>query len=86
MAGFFGEALFFGVLGALGGIALGRLLAEGAVQLLAATAVLIPAILLSYAALASRVRGFLASRKARSRLNKSAAVIMVVAGVGVAVS
>jgi putative ABC transport system permease protein len=37
MAGFFGEALFFGILGALGGIVLGRLLAVGAVQLLAAT-------------------------------------------------
>ena len=60
--------------------------AVGYLQLLAATAVLIPAIMLSYAALASRVRGFLASRKARSRLNKSAAVIMVGAGVGVAVS
>ncbi len=37
IAGFIGEALFFGVLGALGGIVLGRLLAVGAVQLLAAT-------------------------------------------------
>ena len=60
--------------------------AVGYLQLLAATAVLIPAIMLSYAALASRVRGFLASRRARGRLNKGAAVIMVGAGVGVAVS
>jgi threonine/homoserine/homoserine lactone efflux protein len=60
--------------------------AIGYLQLLAATAVLIPAIMLSYAALASRVRGFLASKRARGRLNKSAAVVMVGAGVGVAVS
>jgi len=65
---------------------LGRLSLFGYLQLTAATAVLIPAITLSYAALASRVRGFLASRKARSRLNKGAAVVMVGAGVGVAVS
>lgn len=37
MAAFFGEALFFGILGSLCGIALGRLLAVGAVELLAAT-------------------------------------------------
>jgi len=37
MAAFIGEALCFGVLGALGGVALGRLLASGAVQLLAST-------------------------------------------------
>lgn len=58
----------------------------GYVQLTAATAVLIPAIMLSYAALASRLRGFLASRTARRRLNKGAAVIMTGAGVGVAMS
>jgi threonine/homoserine/homoserine lactone efflux protein len=58
----------------------------GYLQLCAATMVLIPAITLSYAALASRVRGFLASKKARGRLNKGAAVVMVGAGVGVAVS
>ena len=37
MAGFIGEALFFGILGSLGGIIIGRLLAVGAVELLAAT-------------------------------------------------
>ena len=37
MAAFFGEALCFGLFGALGGIALGRVLAGGAVQLLAST-------------------------------------------------
>jgi threonine/homoserine/homoserine lactone efflux protein len=58
----------------------------GYVQLSAATAVLIPAIMLSYAVLASRLRGFLASAKARKRLNRGAAVIMAGAGVGVAVS
>ena len=65
---------------------LSRLNVFGYLQLCAATLVLIPTITLSYAALASRVRGFLASRKARGRLNKGAAVIMVGAGVGVAVS
>ena len=65
---------------------LNRLNAFGFLQLCAATVVLIPAIMLSYAALASRVRGFLASKKARGRLNKGAAVVMVGAGVGVAVS
>jgi threonine/homoserine/homoserine lactone efflux protein len=65
---------------------LNRLNAFGFLQLCAATIVLIPAIMLSYAALASRVRGFLVSKKARGRLNKGAAVVMVGAGVGVAVS
>lgn len=59
---------------------------QGYLQLMAATAVLIPSILLTYAALASRVRVFLASKKARTRLNKTAAVIMAGAGVGVVVS
>jgi threonine/homoserine/homoserine lactone efflux protein len=58
----------------------------GYLQLCAATCVMIPAIMLSYAGLASRVRGFLASRRARGRLNKGAAVVMVGAGIGVAVS
>jgi threonine/homoserine/homoserine lactone efflux protein len=65
---------------------LGRLNVFGYLELCAATLVLIPTIMLSYAALASQVRGFLASRKARGRLNKGAAVVMVGAGVGVAVS
>jgi threonine/homoserine/homoserine lactone efflux protein len=58
----------------------------GYLQLSLATLVLIPTIMLSYAALASRVRWLLASRKARARMNKGAAVIMAGAGVGVAVS
>jgi threonine/homoserine/homoserine lactone efflux protein len=65
---------------------LNRLDAFGYLQLCAATFVLIPAITLSYAALASHVRAFLTSRAARRRINKTAAAIMVGAGVGVAVS
>jgi len=60
--------------------------AAGYIELSAATAVLIPSIMLAYAALASRVRALLTSRKARKGINKTAAVIMVGAGVGVAVS
>jgi len=77
-------AFFLSLLSAV--VDLNRLNAFGFLQLCAATIVLIPAIMLSYAALASRVRGFLASRKARGRLNKGAAVVMVGAGIGVAVS
>lgn len=58
----------------------------GYLELSLATAVLIPAIMLGYAALAHRVRSFLTSRRARKGINKAAAVIMVGAGVGVAVS
>ena len=60
--------------------------AAGYAELSAATAVLIPAIMLSYAALASRVRALLTSRRARKGINRTAAVVMVGAGVGVAVS
>jgi threonine/homoserine/homoserine lactone efflux protein len=67
-------------------IDLNRLNIFGYLQLGATTCILIPAIMLSYAALASHVRAFLTSVKARRRINKSAAVIMVGAGVGVAVS
>jgi threonine/homoserine/homoserine lactone efflux protein len=55
-------------------------------QLVLATAVLIPAIMLSYAALAAKVRTLLTSRRAQQRINKTAAVIMAGAGAGVAVS
>ncbi len=58
----------------------------GYLQLTAATLVLIPAITLTYVALAARARGFLADVKARRGLNRTAAVIMAGAGVGVAVS
>ncbi|MGB8602289.1 MAG: LysE family translocator [Rhizomicrobium sp.] len=58
----------------------------GYLQLSAATLVLIPTIFLTYAALAARLRGVLASVKARTRLNRGAAIVMAGAGVGVAVS
>ena len=58
----------------------------GYAELSAATFVLIPAITLTYVALASHVRGFLQSVAARRRINKTAAVVMVGAGIGVAVS
>ncbi len=65
---------------------LGKLNAGGYAELSAATFVLIPAITLTYVGLAARVRGFLQSVTARRRINKSAAVVMVGAGIGVAVS
>lgn len=55
-------------------------------QLVLATAVLIPAIMLSYAAAAAEVREFLTSKKARKGINRTAAVVMFGAGAGVAVS
>ena len=63
-----------------------RLTAVGYLQLSGATFLLIPTILLTYAAFASQVRGLMASAKARKRINRSAAVVMVGAAVGVAVS
>jgi len=52
----------------------------------AATLTLIPAIELTYAALASRMRGLLASRRALRRVNQTAAVVLAGAGVGVALT
>jgi threonine/homoserine/homoserine lactone efflux protein len=52
----------------------------GYLQLCAATAVLIPAITLGYAALASQLSRFVASRKARRRINKGAGAVMAGAG------
>ena len=60
--------------------------AVGYVQLCLATAVLIPAIMLAYAALAAQVRVLLTSRRARKGINRTAAIVMAGAGVGVAVS
>lgn len=60
--------------------------AAGYAQLTMATAVLIPSIMLAYAALAAQVRTFLTSRRARKGINRTAAVIMAGAGAGVAVS
>jgi threonine/homoserine/homoserine lactone efflux protein len=59
---------------------------SGYVQLCAASYVLIPAITLTYAGLASRVRGLVTSRNARRLINRVAGAIMVGAGVGVAAS
>lgn len=58
----------------------------GYLQLLAATAVLIPTIMLSYAALAHQVRSFLTSRRARKGINKTAAVVIAGSGLWMAVS
>jgi len=58
----------------------------GYLQLGAATIVLIPAITLGYAALASRLRSVFASVVARRRMNKGAAAFLAGAGVGVVVS
>jgi threonine/homoserine/homoserine lactone efflux protein len=58
----------------------------GYLQLVVATLILIPVITLSYAALAARLRGLMASAKARRRINRTAAVVMAGAGLGVAVS
>jgi threonine/homoserine/homoserine lactone efflux protein len=61
-----------------------RLNALGYLELSAASFVLIPAIALAYAALASRVRGLLASQAARRTINRTAGTILAAAGVGVA--
>ncbi|HUO97929.1 MAG TPA: LysE family translocator [Rhizomicrobium sp.] len=65
---------------------LSHLNAGGYLELCAATAVLIPSIMLAYAALAAQVRVLLTSRRARKGINRTAAVVMAGAGVGVAVS
>ena len=57
-----------------------RLNAIGYLQLCCATFVLIPAITLGYAALASQLSRFVASRKARMRINKGAGAVMAGAG------
>lgn len=60
--------------------------AAGYGQLVLATAVLIPSIMLAYAALAAQVRSFLMSRRARKNVNRTAAAIMASTGVFVAVA
>jgi threonine/homoserine/homoserine lactone efflux protein len=52
----------------------------GYLQLFAATCVLIPAITLGYAALAAQLSRFVASRRARKRINKGAGAVMAGAG------
>ena len=54
--------------------------AIGYLQLVAATFVVIPAITLGYAALAARLSRFVASAKARRRINKGAGAVMAGAG------
>jgi threonine/homoserine/homoserine lactone efflux protein len=54
--------------------------AIGYLQLVAATLLLIPAITLGYAALASQLSRFVASAKARQRINKGAGAVMAGAG------
>jgi threonine/homoserine/homoserine lactone efflux protein len=58
----------------------------GYLELCVCTVVMIPAVMIPYAALASRVRGLFAGVTARRRMNRGAAVAMVGAGIGVAVS
>lgn len=67
-------------------IDLRRLTVIGYAELTAVTFVLIPAITLTYAALASRLRGLLADRKSRRAMNRGAALVMAGAAVGVTVS
>ena len=52
----------------------------GYLQLVAATFVLIPALTLGYAALAAQLSRFVASKKARRRINKGAGAVMAGAG------
>ena len=58
--------------------------AVGYLQLSVASFILIPVTALAYAALASRVRGFLSSQRARKAINRTAGAILAAAGVGVA--
>lgn len=60
--------------------------AAGFLQLAAACFTVTPLMMLLYAGLAARIRGFVSSVRARRRINKGAAVVMAGAGVGVAVS
>ncbi len=55
-------------------------------QLVLATLIVIPVITLSYAAMAARLKKFVASRQARRRINKGAGAVMACAGVAVMVS
>ena len=55
-------------------------------QLVLATLIVIPTVTLSYAAMAARLKKFVASRKARTRINKGAGAVMACAGAAVMVS
>ena len=78
-----GMAFFFALLPSV--VDLTRLNIFGYLELVAATLILIPAITLTYAALADRAREMLASEKARRRLNKSAGAIITAAALAIAV-
>ena len=78
-----GMAFFFALLPTV--VDLSHLNFFGYLELVAATLVLIPAITLTYAALAARARHFLVSETARRRLNRSAGAIIIGAALGIAV-
>ena len=58
----------------------------GYAQLASVTLVWLPAITLVYAAMAARVPGLMSSARAQKRINRTAALVMAGAGLGVAVS
>jgi threonine/homoserine/homoserine lactone efflux protein len=78
-----GMAFFFAALPAM--VDLSRLDIFGYLELVAATLILLPAITLTYAALAARARDVLLSETARRRLNRSAGAIIIGAALGIAV-
>ncbi|MES2256147.1 MAG: LysE family translocator [Pseudomonadota bacterium] len=66
-------------------IDLSKLTFLGYLELVGATLVLIPAITMGYAAMAARLKTFVASVKARRRINKGAGVVMAGAGIAIMV-
>ena len=66
-------------------IDLSKLTFLGYLKLVAATLVLIPAITMGYAAMAARLKEFVASVKARRRINKGAGIVMAGAGIAIMV-
>ena len=78
-----GMAFFFAALPSL--VDLSHLNIFGYLELVAATLILLPAITLTYAALAARARDALMSETARRRLNRSAGAIIIGAALGIAV-
>ncbi len=60
--------------------------AGGYAQLVLATFIVIPAVTLTYAALAARLKQFVASVPARRRINRGAGAVMACAGVAVMVT
>lgn len=67
-------------------IDMNRITIWGWSQLASASVIILPIIILSYAAMAARLRDFLSSPRAQKRMNRGAALIMAGAGIGVAVS